>query len=135
MTEEEWEYYLKRTHLGMSPDEIEGSYSLTATSSNYERTCSNTEFELTMRRKTADMKEEQIMVKYVEMRGFDVFTDNLEEFVNKQGCTFGEHAGQLQKLLDSIIYCFMHGVVTGSQQKQMLEKYGELLEEAITVKE
>lgn len=58
MTEEEWKYYFKRTHLGMSPDEIEGPCSLTATSSGCVRTYLNTEFELVMRRKTADIKEE-----------------------------------------------------------------------------
>ena len=38
------------------------------------------------------------MAKTVNMSGFDPLFDNLEEFVNKQGCTLGKDAERLQKL-------------------------------------
>lgn len=71
------------------------------------------------------------MAKYVDMSGFDEFTDNLEEFVNKQGCTLGKDAERLQELLHSIIYCYLHGVVTDSQVKQMNEKFEKQFQRAL----
>lgn len=75
------------------------------------------------------------MAKYVDMSGFDGFTDSLEEFINKQGFTLGEDAERLEKLLHSIDYCYVNGVVTDSQLKQMAEKYNKLFEKAIHEKE
>lgn len=71
------------------------------------------------------------MTKYVNMSGFDELTDNLEEFVNKQGCTLGKDAERLQKLLYSITYCYLHGVVTDSQVKQMNEKFKKQFQNAL----
>lgn len=71
------------------------------------------------------------MAKYVNMSGFDELTDNLEEFVNKQGCTLGKDAERLQKLLYSITYCYLHGVVTDSQVKQMNEKFKKQFQNAL----
>lgn len=71
------------------------------------------------------------MTKYVNMSGFDELTDNLEEFVNKQGCTLGKGAERLQKLLYSITYCYLHGVVTDSQVKQMNEKFKKQFQNAL----
>lgn len=71
------------------------------------------------------------MAKYVNMSGFDELTDNLEEFVNKQGCTLGKDAEGLQKLLYSITYCYLHGVVTDSQVKQMNEKFKKQFQNAL----
>lgn len=71
------------------------------------------------------------MAKYVNMSGFDELTDNLEKFVNKQGCTLGKDAERLQKLLYSITYCYPHGVVTDSQVKQMNEKFKKQFQNAL----
>ena len=71
------------------------------------------------------------MAKYVDMSKFDALTDNLEEFVNKQGCTLGKDAERLQKLLYSITYCYLHGVVTDSQLKQMNEKFTKQFQKAL----
>lgn len=71
------------------------------------------------------------MAKYVDMSKFDELTDNLEEFVNKQGCTLGKDAERLQKLLYSITYCYLHGVVTDSQLKQMNEKFTKQFQKAL----
>ena len=42
------------------------------------------------------------MGKLVDMSKYDVLFDNLEEYVNRQGCTLGEDADRLQKLMYSI---------------------------------
>ena len=71
------------------------------------------------------------MSKYVDMSGFDSLTDNLEEYVNKQGCTLGIDAGRLQKLLFSIQYCYINGVATDSQAKMMNEKFIKQFQRAL----
>lgn len=71
------------------------------------------------------------MAKYVNMSSFDSLLDNLEEFVNEQGCTLGKDAERLQKLLYSIQYCYFHGVVTDSQVKQMNEKFEKQFQKAL----
>ena len=71
------------------------------------------------------------MAKYVDMSKFDELTDKLEEFVNKQGCTLGKDAERLQKLLYSITYFYLHGVVTDSQLKQMNEKFTKQFQKAL----
>ena len=71
------------------------------------------------------------MAKYVDMSGFDSLTGNLEEFLNKQGCSLGKDSERLQKLLYSIQYCYLHGVVTDSQAKQMNKKFEEKFKKAL----
>jgi hypothetical protein len=71
------------------------------------------------------------MAKTVDMSGFDELFDNLEEYVNKQGCTLGKDADRLQQLLHSISYCYIHGVVTDSQVKQMNEKFRKQFQKAL----
>lgn len=71
------------------------------------------------------------MAKYVDMSGFDELNDNLEEYVNKQGCTLGKDAERLQRLLYSIAYCYLHGVTTDSQVRQMNEKFKKQFQKAL----
>lgn len=71
------------------------------------------------------------MPKTVNMSGFDELTDNLEEFVNKQGCTLGKDAERLQKLMFCISYCYIHGVVTDSQIDMMNRKFTKQFQEAL----
>lgn len=71
------------------------------------------------------------MAKTVDMSNFDSLTDNLEEYVNKQGCTLGNDAERLQKLMYSISYCYLHGVVTDSQVKQMNTKFTKQFQKAL----
>ena len=71
------------------------------------------------------------MPKYISMSNFDPIFDNLEEFVNKQGCTLGADAERLQKLLYSITYCYLHGVVTDSQVQQMNKKFEQQFQKAL----
>ena len=52
------------------------------------------------------------MGKVVDMSNFDPLFDNLEKYVNEQGCTLGKDAERLQELLHSIQYCYIHGVLT-----------------------
>lgn len=71
------------------------------------------------------------MSKTLDMSNFDEFEDNLEEFINKQGYTLGDKAEMLQKLLFSIQYCYIHGVVTDSQAKKMNEKFNKQFKQAL----
>ena len=71
------------------------------------------------------------MATYVDMSKYDEFEETLEEYVNKQGCTLGDDAERLQKLLQSMTYCSMHGVVTDSQMKQMNEKFIKKFQKAL----
>lgn len=71
------------------------------------------------------------MAKMVDMSGYDEFEETLEEYVNKQGCTLGDDAEILQKLLHSMQYCYLHGVVTDSQMKQMNEKFVKKFQKAL----
>lgn len=65
------------------------------------------------------------------MSGFDELTDNLEEFVNKQGCTLGKDAERLQQLMFCISYCYIHGVVTDSQRDMMCRKFTKQFQKAL----
>ena len=58
------------------------------------------------------------MGKTINMGDFDPLLGNLEEYVNKQGCTLGKEAEILQELLHCIQYCYIHGVITDSVQMQ-----------------
>jgi hypothetical protein len=71
------------------------------------------------------------MAKTVDMSGFDEFFDNLEEYVNKQGCTLGKDADRLQELMHCISYCYIHGVVTDSQRDQMNKKFVKQFQKAL----
>ena len=71
------------------------------------------------------------MKGYVDMRGFDELSDNLEEWVNKQGFTLGNRADALQKLMESIAFCYIHGVVTDSQRDHMNKKFVKQFQNAL----
>lgn len=49
------------------------------------------------------------MGKTINMGDFDPLLGNLEEYVNKQGCTLGKEAEILQELLHCIQYCYYRG--------------------------
>ena len=71
------------------------------------------------------------MGKLVDMSKYDVLFDNLEEYVNRQGCTLGEDADRLQKLMYSIQYCYLHGVLTDNQVRQANEKFTKQFQKAL----
>lgn len=75
------------------------------------------------------------MAKYVDMSRYDEFEETLEEYVNKQGCTLGDDAERLQELLHSMQYCYIHGVVTDSQMKQMNDKFVKKFQKALYERE
>ena len=74
------------------------------------------------------------MVKIVDMSGFDPLLDNLEKYVNKQGCTLGDKAKPLQKLLHCIQYCYVHGVLTDSQRDSAYKKFRKQFQDALCEK-
>lgn len=74
------------------------------------------------------------MVKIVDMSGFDPLLDNLEKYVNKQGCTLGDKAKPLQELLHCIQYCYVHGVLTDSQRDSAYKKFRKQFQDALCEK-
>lgn len=71
------------------------------------------------------------MGKIVDMSNFDAMTDNMEEYLNAQGCSLGDDAERLQKLLFSIQYCYIHGVLTDSQCRQANQKFAKKFQAAL----
>lgn len=74
------------------------------------------------------------MTKIVDMSEFDPLVDNLEKYVNKQGCTLGNKAKPLQKLLHCIQYCYVHGVLTNSQIDSAYKKFSKQFQDALCEK-
>lgn len=72
-----------------------------------------------------------IISKIVDISKFNYLTDNIEEYLNKQGCTLGDYAERLQKLMNSISYCYIHGVVTDKQREQMYRKFQKQFEKSL----
>lgn len=71
------------------------------------------------------------MNKYIDMSKFDIIFDDIEEFVNSQGFTLGSSAHGLQKLADSICFCWICGVATNNQTKQMCSKFVKQVAQAL----
>ena len=65
------------------------------------------------------------------MVDFDPLLSNLEEYVNKQGCTLGKESEILQKLLRCIQYCYIHGVITDSQCADANRKFRKKFQDAL----
>ena len=66
------------------------------------------------------------MGKTINMGDFDPLLGNLEEYVNKQGCTLGKEAEILQELLHCI-----HGVITDSQCADANRKFRKKFQDAL----
>lgn len=71
------------------------------------------------------------MSKVVDMSNFEPLFDNLEKYLNKQGCTLGDDAERLQKLLESIQYCYIHGVLTDSQNESVCKKFRKQFQKSL----
>ena len=71
------------------------------------------------------------MGKVIDMSHYDCLCDNLEEYLNRQGATLGDDAERLQKLMYSMQFCYIHGVVTDSQYKQMNNKFIKQFQKAL----
>lgn len=75
------------------------------------------------------------MGKIVDMSNFEPLLDDLEKYVNKQGCTLGDDAKRLQKLMESIQYCYIHGVLTESQNESACKKFKKQFQKALYEKQ
>ena len=71
----------------------------------------------------------------VDMSKYDPLFDNIEEYVNKQGATFGEEADVIEGIAHSIAYLYIHGIATESQAQSMNKKLVKKLKENIRVME
>lgn len=75
------------------------------------------------------------MGKIVDMSNFEPLLDDLEKYVNKQWCTLGDDAERLQKLMESIQYCYIHGVLTESQNESACKKFKKQFQKALYEKQ
>lgn len=69
----------------------------------------------------------------VDMSNFNDYTDNLEEYVNKQGATLGQEADILQRILDAITTCYQYGVVNKKTYKKMHIKFEKYFADALHI--
>ena len=53
---------------------------------------------------------------------YGALSDSLEQQANSQGYTLGKESELLQKLNNSMIMCWVHGLCTDSQQDSMMNK-------------
>jgi len=67
------------------------------------------------------------------MIGFNhgALSDSYEKQANEQGFTLGEEKERLEKLGFSVVYCWIHGVLTDSQYDMALKKLQKQLVKAI----
>ena len=74
-------------------------------------------------------------IKKLDKEEAQIYIDKLqsivEKYVNKQGCTLGKDAERLQKLLHSIQYCYIHGVLTESQNESACKKFRKQFQKAL----
>ena len=56
------------------------------------------------------------------MFSYGALCDSLEQQANLQGYTLGKESELLQKLNNSMIMCWVHGLCTDSQQDAMMKK-------------
>lgn len=61
----------------------------------------------------------------IDMSGFDVLFDNLEQYVNEQGYTLGSKAELFQNLLYSLNMVRLHGIATDRQAQMMTKKFAK----------
>lgn len=60
---------------------------------------------------------------------------SLEEQANAQGFTLGKDAERLQKLNNSMIMCWIHGLCTDSQKDSMMKKLQKQVVKCLKKKE
>lgn len=53
---------------------------------------------------------------------YGALSDSLEQQANLQGYTLGKESELLQKLNNSMVMCWIHGLCTDSQQEAMMKK-------------
>lgn len=70
----------------------------------------------------------------VEFR-YGALCNTLEKQANEQGFTLGENAETLQKLNDSMIMCWIHGICTDSQKESMMKKLQKKIIKSLNRKE
>ena len=66
---------------------------------------------------------------------YGALADSLEEQANKYGLTLGKDAERLQKLNDSMIMCWIHGLCTDSQKDSMMKKLQKQVVNSLKKKE
>ena len=70
------------------------------------------------------------MSKMIEFN-HGALSDSYEKQANEQGFTLGEDKERLEKLGYSVVYCWIHGVLTDSQYDMALKKLQKQLVKAI----
>ena len=65
------------------------------------------------------------------MFSYGALSDPLEQQANSQGYTLGKESELLQKLNNSMIMCWIHGLCTNSQQEAMMNKLQKKIVKAL----
>ena len=65
------------------------------------------------------------------MFSYGALSDPLEQQANSQGYTLGKESELLQKLNNSMIMCWIHGLCTNSQQEEMMNKLQKKIVKAL----
>ena len=65
------------------------------------------------------------------MFSYGALSDTLEQQANSQGYTLGKESELLQKLNNSMIMCWIHGLCTDSQQEAMMNKLHKKIMKAL----
>lgn len=66
---------------------------------------------------------------------YGALSRSLEEQANAQGFTLGKDAERLQKLNDSMIMCWIHGLCCDSQKDSMMKKLQKQVVKCLKKKE
>ena len=65
------------------------------------------------------------------MFSYGALSDPLEQQANSQGYTLGKESELLQKLNNTMIMCWIHGLCTNSQQEAMMNKLQKKIVKAL----
>lgn len=70
------------------------------------------------------------MPKIVDMSGFDEFSEEtLEQYLNKQGCTLGDKADTLQKIMEYTAFLYVQGILTERERDNASKRFMKMFKE------
>lgn len=70
------------------------------------------------------------MAKRVDMSNFDEFGDEtIEQYLNKQGCTLGDKADTLQKIMEYTAFLYIQGILTETERSNASKRFMKMFKE------
>lgn len=74
------------------------------------------------RNKKNKPKKKNVIDLRINWSNFDMFSESIEKYVNRQGYTFGIHAELIQQVIDSINLLYINKIVTSRQCSKMNDR-------------